>query len=89
MSLALYYQMVGRCLRPHPSKEIMGAFVVDMVGLSAQFGKVENLVVERNEKGLWEVTSEGRPLTNIYTPRPEPQFSFEKELAFSGSRRFA
>ena len=64
MSLALYYQMVGRCMRPHPSKE--SAFVVDMVGLSEQFGKVEDLHLSCGAGETWFIDSNGRQLTNIY-----------------------
>jgi DNA repair protein RadD len=63
MSLALYYQMVGRCVRPHPSKEF--AMVVDMVGLLEQFGRVEDLRIEPGPKKLWFVSSGGKQLTNI------------------------
>lgn len=63
MSLALYYQMVGRCVRPHPSKP--HAMVVDMVGLMEQFGRVEDLRIERGPKNLHYVASNGRQLTNI------------------------
>jgi len=64
MSLALYYQMVGRGVRPHPSKQ--STFVVDMVGLSDMFGPVEDLTVEWGDHDKWIVTSGGRQLTNIY-----------------------
>lgn len=64
MSLALWYQMVGRCVRTHPSKE--NAFVVDMVGLTQQFGKVENLVLECGPHDTWFVSSNGVQLTNVY-----------------------
>lgn len=67
MSLALYYQMVGRCVRPHPGKA--HAMVVDMVGLQEQFGKVEDLRIERRN-GLWVATSNGKQLTNCYFGQP-------------------
>jgi DNA repair protein RadD len=50
MSLSLYYQMVGRAIRPHPSKK--SAWVIDMVNLVNTFGPVEELVVENDHKGL-------------------------------------
>jgi DNA repair protein RadD len=63
MSLSLYYQMVGRCVRPHPSKS--HAMVIDMVGLMEQFGKVEDLRIERGRNGLFHVASGGKQLTNV------------------------
>lgn len=64
MSLAVYYQQVGRCVRTHPSKDC--AFVVDMVGLSEQFGKVEDLTVVEGEHEKWFIESNGKQLTNVY-----------------------
>lgn len=64
MSLSLYYQMVGRCVRPHPRKA--QATVVDMVGLLEQFGRVEDLRIECDRKKLWYVASGGKQLTNVY-----------------------
>lgn len=69
MSLSLYYQMVGRVVRPHPLK--VSSMVVDMVGLMEQFGKVEDLRIESNHKKLYYVASGGKQLTNVIfgTPR--------------------
>ena len=64
MSLALYYQMVGRAMRPHPSKE--SAFVIDMVGLVKKFGHVEDLRLESGPHDTWYVSSNGKQLTNVY-----------------------
>jgi DNA repair protein RadD len=64
MSLSLYYQMIGRVVRPHPDKET--AFVVDMVGLRNVFGKVEDFVVRDTGNSKWIVESNGRQLTNVY-----------------------
>ena len=72
-SLALFYQMVGRCVRPHPSKE--SAFVIDMVGLVEKFGKVEDLVLNPGEHGKWFVSSNGRPLTNVYFGEPRNRWT--------------
>ena len=63
-SLALYYQMVGRSVRPHPAKE--AAYVVDMVGLSSEFGHVEDLELREGTHERWAVWSGGRQLTNVY-----------------------
>ena len=73
MSLALYYQMVGRCVRPHPDKE--KAVVVDMVGNLKQFGKVEDLELKKN-RSKWFIASNGRPLTNVYFGQPDKKKSF-------------
>jgi len=64
-SLALYYQMLGRCVRPHPSKE--KAMIIDLCGNIDIFGKVEDMqLVERGGDNLWCVMSKGRQLTNVY-----------------------
>ena len=62
MSLRLYYQFIGRAMRPHPGKE--SSWIVDMVGLVPQFGKIEDMRLEREGSSKWVVTSNGRPLTN-------------------------
>jgi DNA repair protein RadD len=67
MSLQLYYQMVGRCIRPHPLKD--HGMVVDMVGLMDQFGKVEDLRIDKRD-GKFVITSGGRQLTNIFFGSP-------------------
>lgn len=66
VSLALYYQMVGRCVRPDLSKR--DAAIVDMVGLLPQFGKVEELVVRPTHPNdeQWVMSSNARVLTNCY-----------------------
>lgn len=63
-SLRLYYQQAGRCVRPHPAKET--AWVVDMVGLVEQFGKLEDLTIVDGGNGKWFISSNDRPLTNVY-----------------------
>lgn len=68
MSLALYYQVVGRIIRPHPEKEC--GWVVDLCGNIKRFGKVEHLhLVERNPgeyaiQGFVDNTP--KQLTNTY-----------------------
>jgi len=63
MSLALYYQMVGRGIRP--CKDKVG-WVVDLCGNIQRFGKVEDLkLVDMSGKGLWQVNSNGKQLTNV------------------------
>lgn len=68
MSLSLYYQIVGRAIRPHPEKE--SAWVVDLGGNFQRFGRVEDLYLTANRPGEYVIN--GRPdgqikqLTNIY-----------------------
>lgn len=65
LSLAVYYQQVGRVMRPHSEKAC--AHVVDMVGVSEMFGRVEDMVLKPGGKtGVkWAYHSGGRRLTNI------------------------
>lgn len=77
MSLALYYQMVGRVVRPHPNKET--AFVIDMVGLVEKFGRVEDLVLTCGPRDTWRIESQGRALTNVYFGEPPKQGPWNKK----------
>ena len=63
MSLALYYQMVGRGIRPYPGKI---GWVVDLCGNYDRFGRVEDLHVGYKKQGLWAVYSGNRQLTNVW-----------------------
>jgi DNA repair protein RadD len=60
-SLALWYQVVGRGMRPHPQKA--STMVVDLGGNLAQFGKIEDL--ELSQDGGWHIRSGDRVLTNV------------------------
>lgn len=62
MSLALYYQMVGRVMRPHKDKET--AWVVDLGGNIEMFGHIESMTIEQDHKGFF-ITNNGKQLTNI------------------------
>lgn len=62
MSLALYYQAVGRAIRPYPGKD---GWVIDLCGSVSKFGKVEDLWLDHDERGGWIITSNGKQLTNI------------------------
>ena len=64
MSLALYYQIVGRCIRPHPSKK--SAWFVDLCGNVKRFGYVSDLKLIDGGNGKWAVWSKGEQLTNVY-----------------------
>lgn len=72
MSLARYYQMVGRVVRTHPDK--LDAVVVDMVGSVEQFGRVEDLHLRDTGNGKWVVNCGKKQLTNIYFGEPRTQF---------------
>ncbi len=62
-SLALWYQIVGRAIRPSPKKG--RGWIVDLCGNTAKFGKVEDLVLVEPKPNMWQVQSAGRQLTNI------------------------
>ena len=62
-SLALYYQMVGRGIRPCGDKV---GWVVDMCGNYRRFGSVADLRVECPVNSTkWMITTRGRQLTNV------------------------
>lgn len=63
-SLALYYQMVGRAIRPYKGKD---GWVVDLCGTYRKFGNVANLEIglEAPNTQRWCVTSRGKQLTNV------------------------
>jgi len=63
MSLALYYQIVGRCMRPHPEKN--SAWVVDLGGNIRFFGKIETMRIQETNTGLLSIWNNGRQLTNV------------------------
>lgn len=63
MSLALYYQMVGRAIRPHPSKTC--SWIVDIADNYRRFGKVEDLKIVDGGNGKWHVESNKKQLTNV------------------------
>jgi DNA repair protein RadD len=63
-SLTLYYQMLGRSVRPHPDKD--KAMIVDMCGNYDIFGRVEDMQLVEFNDNIWYVISKGRKLTNVY-----------------------
>ena len=63
MSLALYYQIVGRGMRPHPNKE--SCHIVDLGGNINLFGKIETMEIRKNERGLMSIWNNGRQLTDV------------------------
>lgn len=64
MSLALYYQMIGRCIRPHENKTT--SWVIDMCANYERFGKVEELTLASDKPGLWYVKNNDSQLTNVF-----------------------
>jgi DNA repair protein RadD len=64
MSLSLWYQIVGRAIRPCEGKN---GWIVDLCGNIRRFGHVEDLRIECPEQGTgkWCVMSKGRQLTNV------------------------
>ena len=63
MSLAMWYQIVGRIIRPHKDKEC--GWVVDLCGNLKRFGEVKDLRLEDTGGGKWAVFSGTRQLTNV------------------------
>ena len=64
MSLALYYQMVGRAIRPYPGKV---GWVIDLCGTVSKFGEVADLEVDQEGANKWIITGtkDKKQLTNI------------------------
>ena len=62
LSLARYYQEIGRAIRPSPDKEC--GWIVDLAGNINRFGRVEDLRLKYNQ-GHWNVYSKDRQLTNV------------------------
>lgn len=67
MSLAMWYQIVGRAIRPHPSKP--EGWIVDLCGNIARFGEVADLRLVDGGNGKWAVCSKDRQLTNVFFQR--------------------
>jgi DNA repair protein RadD len=67
MSLALYYQIVGRVMRPfkYPDGSSKTGWVVDLGGNFNLFGKIETMRLLKNEKGAYYITNNGRQLTDV------------------------
>lgn len=63
MSLALYYQMCGRAIRPYEDKI---SWVVDLCGNYRRFGRVDDLELRQPRPGIWAIYSGQRQLTNIF-----------------------
>jgi DNA repair protein RadD len=65
MSLGLYYQMIGRGIRPHPTKA--SCHIIDLCDNIRRFGPVESLKLVAPRPGLWHIENgDGKQLTNVY-----------------------
>ena len=63
MSLSLWYQIVGRAIRPHPSKK--EGWIVDLCGNIKRFGEVSDLKLVGGGSDKWAVFSKDKQLTNV------------------------
>lgn len=68
MSLAMWYQIVGRAIRPHPEKE--SGWIVDLCGNIKRFGRVEDLHLTEYKPGQYAIQGvadkQQKQLTNVY-----------------------
>lgn len=68
MSLAMYYQILGRAIRPHPDKE--AGWIIDLCGNYKRFGRVEDLRLFELNPGEYiiqgVVDKQNKQLTNCY-----------------------
>lgn len=67
MSLAQYYQIIGRVMRPHTyadgTKKI--GWVFDLGGNIKLFGKIETMKIEQDRQGQYCIRNNGRRLTDV------------------------
>lgn len=63
MSLALYYQIIGRVMRPHANKQT--GWVVDLGGNINKFGKIETMKIVKDKYGGFSLWNNGRQLTDV------------------------
>jgi len=63
MSLALYMQMIGRGIRPHPGKK--DCVVVDMCGNIARFSEIENIKYLQDNNGKWMIHDGKKVLSGV------------------------
>jgi DNA repair protein RadD len=67
MSLALYYQIVGRAMRPYTYtngfKKV--AWICDLGGNIRFFGKIETMQIKCNARGEYSIWNNNKQLTNI------------------------
>ena len=67
MSLAMWYQIVGRAIRPYEGKD---GWVVDLGENIRRFGKVDDLTLREDKPGQYYISGvvggQCKPLTNVY-----------------------
>lgn len=64
MSLALWYQICGRAIRPYKDKV---SWIVDLCGNFRRFGRVDSLYLhDTNQRGAWAVFNGNKQLTNVW-----------------------
>lgn len=64
MSLALWYQICGRAIRPYKDKV---SWIVDLCGNFKRFGRVDSLYLhDTNHRGAWAVFNGNKQLTNTW-----------------------
>lgn len=65
MSLSLYYQIVGRGMRPHEEKH--NCAIIDLGGNVNLFGRIETMEIRVSDSGLMSVwnTERNKQLTNV------------------------
>lgn len=79
MSLALYYQMVGRGVRINPENPDKVLQVYDLAGVVERLGRVESIKVVKEEDGFRDkVISE----SGVMTDKPLFTFLVKKQLKF-------
>lgn len=64
MSLARYYQEIGRTLRISDEKE--SGWIVDLCGNINRFGHVDDLVLFKDKNDKWQIKNNERQLTGVY-----------------------
>lgn len=67
MSLAFYYQVIGRVMRPYTYEDgsKKEGWVIDLGNNINFFGKIETMQIVENGNGLYSVMNNGRHLTNV------------------------
>jgi len=67
MSLALYYQIVGRVMRifTYPDGTKKEGWIIDLGGNINFFGKIETMIIKEVKKGLFSIWNNGKQLTNV------------------------
>lgn len=63
MSLSVYYQALGRLIRPYENKE---SWFVDVCGNIERFGHVEDLKLVKGSDGKWGIRNKSGKVTGTY-----------------------